>query len=110
LAGLAVLLFIPSESKRLMRIWANLAAFAGFLVSLPLVSRFRADVSGFQFEERASWIPTLGVNYHIGIDGISLLLLMLTTLVGSSRFFLLERGSGPASRDTTPCSCCCRRA
>jgi len=32
------------------------------------------DVSGFQFEERASWIPTLGANYHIGIDGISLLL------------------------------------
>ena len=82
LAGLAVLLFIPSRSKRLMRVWANLAAFAGFLVSLPLVSRFRADLSGFQFEERASWIPTLGVNYHLGIDGISLLLVMLTTLVG----------------------------
>ena len=52
LAGLAVLLFIPSGSKRLMRIWANLAAFAGFLVSLPLVSRFRTDVSGFQIRGR----------------------------------------------------------
>src|ERR1017187_3242735 len=82
LAGLAVLLFIPSGSKRLIRLWANLAALAGFLVSLPLVSRFRADVSGFQFEERASWIPTLGANYHLGIDGISLLMVMLTTLVG----------------------------
>jgi NADH-quinone oxidoreductase subunit M len=82
LAGLAVLLFIPSKSKGLMRVWANLVGFAGFLVSLPLVSRFRTDISGFQFEERASWIPALGANYHIGIDGISLLLLMLTTLVG----------------------------
>ena len=95
LAGLAVLLFIPSQSTRLIRVWANLAAFAGFLVSLPLVSRFRVDVSGFQFEERASWIPTLGVNYHIGIDGISLLMVMLTTLVG----FLAILSSWNAAQD-----------
>ena len=37
---------------------------------------------GFQFEERADWIPSLGAHYHIGIDGISLLLVMLTTLMG----------------------------
>jgi NADH-quinone oxidoreductase subunit M len=41
------------------------------------------DHPGYQFEERAVWIPTLGANYHIGIDGISLLLIMLTTLMGS---------------------------
>src|SRR6185312_17106506 len=36
----------------------------------------------FQFVERASWIPTIGANYHIGIDGLGLLLVMLTTVVG----------------------------
>ena len=82
LAGLAVLLLLPSRSKELIRIWANLVGFAGFLVSLPLVSRFQRDVSGFQFEERFDWIPTLGVHYHIGIDGISLLMVMLTTVMG----------------------------
>jgi NADH-quinone oxidoreductase subunit M len=86
LAGLAILLLIPSRSKDLIRIWANLVAFFGFLISLPLVARFQTNGgfsgSGFQFEERADWIPTLGAHYHIGIDGISLLLLMLTTLMG----------------------------
>ncbi len=82
LAGLLVLVLLPSKSKDLIRIWANLASFAGFLVSLPLLSRFQTGVSGFQFEERFDWIPTLGAHYHIGIDGISLLLLMLTTLMG----------------------------
>ena len=82
LAGLLVLLFLPSKSKNLIRIWANLAAFAGFLVSLPLVSRFQVGLRGFQFEERANWIPSLGAHYHIGMDGISLLLVMLTTLMG----------------------------
>jgi NADH-quinone oxidoreductase subunit M len=94
LAGLLVLLFIPSKSKNLIRVWANLAALAGFLVSLPLLQRFQNGVPGFQFEERANWIPTLGVHYHIGIDGISLLLVMLTTLMGCV-LHLLGTGAGP---------------
>ena len=95
LAGLLVLLFIPGKSKDLIRVWANLAAFAGFLVSLPLVSRFQAGTPGFQFEERADWIPSLGAHYHIGIDGISLLLVMLTTLMG----FIAVLGSWNAVQD-----------
>src|SRR5215472_15177164 len=82
LAGLAILLLLPGRNKDLIRVWANLASFAGFLVSLPLVSRFQTGLAGFQFEERFDWIPALGARYHIGIDGISLLLLMLTTLMG----------------------------
>src|ERR1700730_14357368 len=82
LAGLAVLLFIPGKSKDRIRVWANLVAFAGFLISLPLVSRFHAGRPGFQFEENADWIPAIGAHYHIGLDGISLLLIMLTTLMG----------------------------
>src|SRR6516164_1577478 len=82
LAGLAVLLFIPGKNQDLIRVWANLVTFAGFLISLPLVSRFQVGRPGFQFEEKADWIPSLGAHYHIGIDGISLLLLMLTTLTG----------------------------
>jgi NADH-quinone oxidoreductase subunit M len=82
LAGLALLLFIPGKSKDLIRLWANFVTFAGFLISLPLASRFQAGKPGFQFEESFDWIPSLGAHYHIGIDGISLLLIMLTTLMG----------------------------
>src|SRR5271157_3554827 len=82
LAGLAVLLTLPAGSKLLIKIWANLASLAGFLVSIPLVTRFQAGAPGFQFAERANWIPALGAHYAIGIDGISLLLVMLTTLMG----------------------------
>jgi len=81
LAGLLVLLLLPGN-KNLIRIWANLAALAGFAVSLPLVFRFQTGAPGFQFEERADWIPALGAHYHLGIDGISLLLVMLTTAMG----------------------------
>ena len=81
-AGLLVLLFLPSANKNLIRVWANGVGLAGFLASLPLVWRFHSSIAGFQFTERADWIPSLGASYSLGIDGISLLLLMLTTLVG----------------------------
>ena len=81
LAGLVVLLLLPSSNPRLIRWWANIAGLAGFLVSLPLVFAFDSN-KDFQFVEQAPWIPTLGATYHIGIDGLGLLLVMLTTLLG----------------------------
>jgi len=57
------------------------AAFGCFLVSLPLVTRFDKNAMSYQMVEKGDWIPSLGVKYMIGVDGISLLLVMLTTLV-----------------------------
>ncbi|MCC7154175.1 MAG: NADH-quinone oxidoreductase subunit M [Bryobacterales bacterium] len=82
LLGFLGVLLIPGSKKRVIKIWANLAAFAGFLVSLRLTEWFDKSHPGFQFVERASWIPSLGVQYLLGIDGISFLLIMLTTLIG----------------------------
>jgi NADH-quinone oxidoreductase subunit M len=81
LVGLLVLLFIPSSNARAVKIWANVAAFVGFLVSLPLVFNFD-HTKDYQFVEKAAWIPSLGATYHIGIDGLGLLLVMLTTVIG----------------------------
>ena len=81
IVGLLVLLFIPSSNERAIKLWANVAAFVGFLVSLPLAINFDPG-KDYQFVEKASWIPTLGATYHIGIDGLGLLLVMLTTVVG----------------------------
>src|SRR6266568_824770 len=81
LAGMLVLLLIPSSSKTAIKLWANLVGFACFLVSLPLATRFDNSIAGYQMVERADWIPRLGAKYIVGIDGISLLLVMLTTLV-----------------------------
>jgi NADH-quinone oxidoreductase subunit M len=81
LVGLLLLLFVPSSNARAIKLWANAASLVGFLVSLPLVFNFDRT-KDFQFVEKAPWIPTLGATYHIGIDGLGLLLVMLTTLLG----------------------------
>src|SRR5258708_28291519 len=82
LAGALLLLFISRESEGVHRVVGNLFGVLGFLVSLPLLRWFKPDLSGFQFEENAEWIPSIGAKYHLGIDGISLFLVMLTTFLG----------------------------
>src|SRR5579871_4155357 len=81
LAGLAVLLLIPASQKNAIRLWAIFTSFAGFLISLQLIKAFDKNLPGFQLMERADWVPSLGAQYLIGIDGISLLLILLTTLM-----------------------------
>src|SRR5205085_9490844 len=83
LAGMIVLLFFNKENKNLHRWWANIVGFAGFFISIPLWLWFDFDKADqFQFVQQFHWIRALGADYHVGIDGISLLLIMLTTLLG----------------------------
>lgn len=82
LAGMLFLLLIPASRRNAIRLFANLVTLAGFAVSVPLWFRYDHGTAGFQFVERIAWIPSIGAEYFIGIDGISLLLLLLTTLTG----------------------------
>src|SRR5437879_6562815 len=89
LVGAMLLLFVPKENKDAIRWIANIFALTGFLISLPLVPRFwelvkSGDPAQFKFVEGTAnnWIPTIGAGYVLGIDGISFLLIMLTTLLG----------------------------
>ena len=87
LVGALILLFVPRENKDAIRWIANLFALGGFLVSLPLVPWFWAQMQSparFKFIEGTpnNWIPSIGAGYVLGIDGISFLLIMLTTLLG----------------------------
>lgn len=89
LVGALLLLFVPKDNKDAIRWIANIFALGGFLISLPLVPAFWAlvksgDSAPFKFMEGSAnnWIPTIGAGYVLGIDGISFLLIMLTTLLG----------------------------
>jgi len=81
LAAAAVIAVMPRGAERSARLWATVAAGVEFLVSLPLWWRLSRGEGGFQFEEKLPWIPSVGANYHLGVDGVSGLLALLTTLM-----------------------------
>jgi NADH-quinone oxidoreductase subunit M len=82
LLGALLLLPVSRGRTQVFIKGATIVAGLDFLLSLPLWTRFSAGQSGFQFIERVPWIPSIGVQYFVGIDGISLLLVLLTTLLG----------------------------
>lgn len=79
LFGAFILLFLQDEN--IQRIWALGVTGINAIVSLPLFTGFDPDTAKYQFGEHVSWIPSLDINYTLGIDGISLLLVLLTTMI-----------------------------
>jgi len=83
--ALFIVFFINRDNARAIKTAATVIAAIDFILSIPLWLYFdpkKVGVANFQFKESWHWIPSLGVDYTFGIDGISLLLILLTTLTG----------------------------
>src|SRR4051794_37144735 len=83
LAGALILLLVDKQNVNAIRWIANLVALVGFLMSVPLWFWYNPGSSDFQFVERAPWIPSVGAEYFLGVDGFSTLLILLTTMMGT---------------------------
>jgi len=84
LAGAGFILMIPEDDEIAVRNARRTALFASsftFVMSLFLWFGFDGSTADFQFVEKADWIPTYNITYHLGVDGISMLFVMLTTLL-----------------------------
>ena len=80
-AALLVLAAGGDRSAPLQRTIALVGALAGFLVTIPLYAGFDAAKAGMQFVELVPWIERFNVNYHLGVDGISMLFLLLNSFI-----------------------------
>jgi NADH-quinone oxidoreductase subunit M len=85
IVGAILMLFIPRERPDLHRWMGNIFAFLSLAASLRLIGRFNwhAGAQQFQFVQDLSWIPSIGARYTLGIDGLSFLMVMLTTILGA---------------------------
>jgi len=81
LVGAVLLLFLDKRNFGLLRGWTLAVSAVTFALSLPLWFGFDASKPGMQFVEQARWIESLGIQYYLGVDGISLFLVLLTTFL-----------------------------
>jgi len=80
-AGLVALAIGRDREPAPVRWVALVGAVAGFLVTIPLYTHFDATTSAMQFVELAEWIPRFGIHYHLGVDGISVLFILLNSFI-----------------------------
>ncbi len=76
-----VMLFLPAGKPGLLRWFALIASLIPFALSLYLWSGFNPGAAGFQFQEQHDWYAAIGSSLHLGVDGISLSMVLLTTLL-----------------------------
>jgi NADH-quinone oxidoreductase subunit M len=81
LAGLGVLGINGDQRAHAQRWIALIGALIGFLVTIPLYTGFDAQSADFQFQEKLLWIERFNIHYHLGVDGISLLFVLLNSFV-----------------------------
>ncbi len=81
IAGMFAVMLTPRHLHRLIRWMATAVTALVLLLSLQVLAKFNVSESGMQFVERVSWIPQLNVFYHLGVDGISLPMLIATGLL-----------------------------
>ncbi len=92
LAGAFLVLLAPGAARRPIKQLSILAGLLTLALVLVLIGGFQQGVPGLQFEERLPWIPSAGISYHLGVDGLSLFLLGLNALL----FVLALAVSDPA--------------
>ncbi|MDM0012945.1 NADH-quinone oxidoreductase subunit M [Variovorax sp. J22P168] len=79
--GVVLLAFGREDHARGVRWFALVASVASFLVTLPLWSRFQNGTAAMQFVEKERWIERFNIHYHVGLDGISFWLVLLTAFI-----------------------------
>ncbi len=83
LAGaLLMMIFVNKENSSALKATATLVAGLDFVISIPLWFLYKPGGVEFQFATQFDWIPSVGVQYMFGVDGFSVLLILLTTLLG----------------------------
>ena len=81
LAGAAALMLMPPAAGGAARRWATLVSLGELGLSLPLWWRYVPGQPGWQFVEDRPWLPSLGSSWHLGVDGVGVLLVLLTTII-----------------------------
>jgi NADH-quinone oxidoreductase subunit M len=76
-----VIFFLPKDEAKLIRWTALLASLIPFALSIVLWTNFKSDVAGYQFEEQYPWYAAINSTLHLGVDGLSLTMVLLTTFL-----------------------------
>jgi len=87
LVAAVIIMLTPAQNRLAIRLIAMTGAFLALALAILVYLGFDPNATGFQFVQRVDWAPALGITYHVGIDGISLAMVLLTAFIISMGVF-----------------------
>jgi NADH-quinone oxidoreductase subunit M len=82
LVAALLLVFVPSNYRVIIRFVALVATFISMVLAIDMFCHFKAGMTGFQFEQQIRWVDSLGISYHVGVDGLNVGLILMGAIVG----------------------------
>jgi NADH-quinone oxidoreductase subunit M len=76
-----MLIFVPRNYRVIIRAGAILATFISMLLAVKMFCQFKTGMDGFQFEQQIPWVESLGISYHVGVDGLNVGLILMGAVV-----------------------------
>jgi NADH-quinone oxidoreductase subunit M len=77
-----LLVFVPANYRVIIRFVALAATFISMVLAVDMFCHFQTGVTGFQFEQQIPWVDSLGISYHVGVDGLNVGLILMGAIVG----------------------------
>jgi NADH-quinone oxidoreductase subunit M len=77
-----LLVFVPSNYRVIIRFVALVATFISMALAVDMFCHFKTGMDGFQFEQQIPWVDSLGISYHVGVDGLNVGLILMAAIVG----------------------------
>jgi NADH-quinone oxidoreductase subunit M len=81
LLAAVALVFVPRNYRVIIRAVAVLATFVSMLLAVKMFCQFVSGQAGYQFEQQIPWVPSLGISYHVGVDGLNVGLILMGAIV-----------------------------
>src|ERR1700744_2184359 len=79
-----VLAFVPRNFAVIMRFVAVATTFVSAVLAIIMFARFQTNATGYQFEQQVDWGKSLGISYHVGVDGLNVGLVLMGAIVGGA--------------------------
>src|SRR3954471_13795549 len=76
-----LLVFVPGNYRVIIRLIALVATFIPMVLAIKMFSQFVIGHTGFQFEQQIPWVESLGISYHVGVDGLNVGLILMGAIV-----------------------------
>ncbi len=89
--GALLVALIPREYKFVIRIVALASTLVSMVLAIVMFAKFEAGAAGFQFVQKVPWVPSLGISYHVGVDGINVGLMLMGAIVAFAATFVSNK-------------------